>query len=63
MIGVLVLPILTEGRVRLEQGVEVGASTFTIPSGTQEILIGVLMILILIFQVRSTPDRVTGPFP
>lgn len=48
--GVLVLSILIEGLVRLEQGVEIGPSTFAIPSGTQEILIGVLMILILIFR-------------
>lgn len=50
VMGVLVLSILIEGLVRLEQGVDVGASTFAIPSGTQEILIGVLMILILIFR-------------
>lgn len=50
VIGVLVLSILIEGLVRMEQGIEIGTSTLAIPSGTQEILIGILMILILIFR-------------
>lgn len=64
VIGVLVLSILIEGFVRLEQGVEVGTSTFAIPSGTQEILIGVLMILILIFRPSglSAGQELKWPF-
>lgn len=50
VLGVLALSVLIEGLVRLEQGVEIGAATLALPTGTQEILIGVVMILVLIFR-------------
>ncbi|WP_372886068.1 branched-chain amino acid ABC transporter permease [Shimia sp.] len=50
VIGVLVLSILIEALVRLEQGVTIGASEFALPGGAQEILIGIVMILILILR-------------
>lgn len=48
--GVLVLSALMEALVRLEQGVTFGGTTFSIPSGVQEIAIGVGMMLILIYR-------------
>ncbi len=54
--GVLVLSILIEALVRLEQGVQIGAARFALPSGTQEILIGLVMILVLILR----PAGLTG---
>lgn len=62
--GVLVLSILIESLVRLERGVEIGTSTFAIPPGTQEILIGILMILILIFRPAglSAGQELKWPF-
>lgn len=50
VMGVLVLSTLIEGLVRLERGVDLGETSISIPPGTQEILIGILMILILIFR-------------
>ncbi|PVA09453.1 branched-chain amino acid ABC transporter permease [Pelagivirga sediminicola] len=48
--GVLVLSILIELLVRGEQGVSVGAAEFALPSGTQEIVIGLVMIAVLILR-------------
>lgn len=50
--GVLVLSCLIEALVRMERGVEIGDVAFALPSGAQEILIGVVMIIVLI--VRPT---------
>ncbi|UWQ92843.1 branched-chain amino acid ABC transporter permease [Rhodobacteraceae bacterium M382] len=50
VIGVLSLSVLIEALVRLEQGVTVGATAFALPSGAQEILIGIVMILILVLR-------------
>ncbi|WP_320178061.1 branched-chain amino acid ABC transporter permease [Roseovarius pacificus] len=54
--GVLALSILIELLVRGEQGVGIGAATFALPGGTQEIAIGVVMILVLILR----PSGLTG---
>ncbi len=54
--GVLVVSILIEGLVRMERGVSVGEATFTLPTGAQEIIIGIIMILILILR----PAGLTG---
>jgi branched-chain amino acid transport system permease protein len=48
--GVLALSIAVEGLVRLEKGFSVGAATFALPPGSQEIILAVAMILILIFR-------------
>ncbi|MBL4632160.1 MAG: branched-chain amino acid ABC transporter permease [Paraglaciecola sp.] len=48
--GVLVLSILIEMLVRLERGVETAGTIMSIPSCTQEILIGITMIIVLIFR-------------
>ncbi|MEQ9694641.1 branched-chain amino acid ABC transporter permease [Shimia sp. SDUM112013] len=48
--GVLSLSLLIEMLVRLEQGVTIGAAELALPGGAQEILIGVVMILVLILR-------------
>ncbi len=48
--GVLVLSILIEMLVRLERGIEVAGNILSIASGTQEILIGITMIVMLIIR-------------
>lgn len=50
VVGVLVVSIAVEGLVRLEKGVTLGATQFALPAGSQEILIGLAMILVLIFR-------------
>lgn len=48
--GVLVLSMIIELLVRVEQGVTIGAAEFALPSGSQEILIGLIMVLVLILR-------------
>lgn len=50
VVGVLGLSMLIEMLVRLEQGVTLGGARFALPGGAQEILIGVVMILVLILR-------------
>ena len=50
VVGVLSLSIAVEALVRLEKGVTIGAATFALPPGSQEIILAVAMILILIFR-------------
>lgn len=56
VVGVLVLSALIELLVRAEQGVTLGGTSFALPSGSQEILIGLVMILVLILR----PTGLTG---
>lgn len=48
--GVLALSVAVEALVRLEKGVAIGQATFSLPPGSQEIIIAVAMILVLIFR-------------
>ncbi len=50
VVGVLALSIAVEALVRMEKGVTLGATTFALPPGSQEIIIAVAMILVLIFR-------------
>lgn len=50
VIGVLVLSIVIELLVRAEQGFALGSTEFSLPSGSQEILIGMIMVLVLILR-------------
>lgn len=50
VIGVLTLSIAVEALVRVEKGVSLGAATFALPPGSQEIILAVTMIVILIFR-------------
>ncbi|ABG33069.1 branched-chain amino acid ABC transporter permease [Roseobacter denitrificans] len=56
VMGVLVLSIIIEALVRMERGMEIGEATFALPTGAQEIIIGVIMILVLILR----PTGLTG---
>lgn len=50
VMGVLALSIAVEGLVRLEKGGTIGAVTFALPPGSQEIILAIAMITILIFR-------------
>lgn len=54
--GVLVLSIMIEALVRMESGVDFGGVTLALPTGAQEIVIGIVMILVLILR----PTGLTG---
>ncbi len=68
--GVIVLSVLIELLVRFEAGVTLGAMTIHLPTGSQEIVVGVVMVLMLIrrpaglmrgrdwsWPMRSTPAK------
>lgn len=50
VLGVVVLSLIIQILRWLEKGVAVGGATLAIPNGTQEIAIGVVMIVILMFR-------------
>ncbi len=54
--GVLVLSIIIEALVRMERGMQIGEATYALPTGAQEIIIGIIMILVLILR----PAGLTG---
>jgi branched-chain amino acid transport system permease protein len=56
VMGVLVLSIIIEALVRMERGMSIGETTFALPTGAQEIIIGIIMILVLILR----PAGLTG---
>ncbi|QTD46012.1 branched-chain amino acid ABC transporter permease [Ottowia testudinis] len=51
--GVLSLSLLVELLLRLEQGVALGASVLKLPSGSQEIVLGVVMVVMLVLRPRG----------
>lgn len=51
--GVLVISALVQFFVRLESGVTIGQHTLILPGGTQEIMVGVAMILSLALRPRG----------
>jgi branched-chain amino acid transport system permease protein len=50
VLGVLILSTLIQALRWLEAGVEIGTTTFALPGGVQEIALGAVMILILMFR-------------
>lgn len=50
VVGVLVVSIAVEVLVRLEKGFTIGTAEFALPAGSQEILIAIAMIVVLIFR-------------
>lgn len=50
VVGVLSLSVMIEALVRFEQGISIGETQLALPSGAQEILIGIVMILVLILR-------------
>ena len=56
VVGVVVVTFVVEFLRTLEHGISVGTTTFALPSGSQEIGLGVVMALILILR----PSGLTG---
>ncbi|RID91067.1 branched-chain amino acid ABC transporter permease [Gemmobacter lutimaris] len=50
VVGVLAVSLAVEALVRLEKGFTLGATTFALPPGSQEIIIALAMILVLVFR-------------
>lgn len=50
VVGVLSLSVAVEVLVRMEKGLSVGQTSFALPPGSQEIIIAIAMILVLIFR-------------
>ncbi|WP_193143143.1 MULTISPECIES: branched-chain amino acid ABC transporter permease [unclassified Meridianimarinicoccus] len=50
VVGVLLLSVLIELLVRAEQGISINETQLALPSGSQEILIGIAMIVVLIVR-------------
>jgi branched-chain amino acid transport system permease protein len=57
VIGVIVVSTIVDVFRRLEAGVTVGEASFTIPAGTQELVLAALMLLILIFRKDGLMGR------
>ncbi len=53
VVGVLVLSAVIEILRRLETGIDIGGLTVSVPSGTQEIVLAVAMLLIFLFRPRG----------
>jgi branched-chain amino acid transport system permease protein len=53
VVGVISISALIEVLRQLERGVDIGFTTIAVPGGTQEIGLGVAMVLILIFRQRG----------
>lgn len=64
VIGVISISALIEILRQLESGVDIGLTTIAVPGGTQEIGLGVAMVLILIFRQRGITGNkeITWPF-
>jgi branched-chain amino acid transport system permease protein len=64
VIGVISISALVEVLRQLERGVDIGLTTIAVPGGTQEIGLGVAMVLILIFRQRGITgnQEITWPF-
>jgi branched-chain amino acid transport system permease protein len=64
VIGVISISALIEVLRQLERGVDLGLTTIAVPGGTQEIGLGVAMVLILVFRQRGITgnQEVTWPF-
>lgn len=53
VIGVLVISAVIEALRRLETGIDIGGFVVSVPSGTQEIVLAVAMLLIFLFRPRG----------
>jgi len=64
VIGVISISALIEVLRQLERGIDIGFTTIAVPGGTQEIGLGVAMVLILIFRQRGITgnQEITWPF-
>ena len=50
VLGVVVLSAFIEILLQIESGIDLGGQTLSVPPGVQEIGLGILMLLILIFR-------------
>jgi branched-chain amino acid transport system permease protein len=50
VLGVIVISAIIQLLRSLEKGIDIGAATLSIPNGLQEITIGLVMIVILMFR-------------
>jgi branched-chain amino acid transport system permease protein len=53
VVGTLVISTLIEALRQLEKGIDFGAITISVPGGTQEIGLGVIMVLVLVFRQKG----------
>jgi branched-chain amino acid transport system permease protein len=53
VVGVLVVSAAIEVLRRLEVGMDVAGMTISLPPGSQEVLLGILMLLVLVFRNRG----------
>jgi branched-chain amino acid transport system permease protein len=53
VVGVLVLSAVIDVLRRLETGIDIGGFTVSVPSGSQEIVLAVAMLLIFLFRPRG----------
>jgi branched-chain amino acid transport system permease protein len=53
VVGVLALSAVIEVLRRLETGIDIGGFAISVPSGTQEIVLAVAMLLIFLFRPRG----------
>jgi len=53
VVGVLVVSVALEGLARMERGITLGEASFSLPIGSQQILIAIAMILILILRPQG----------
>jgi len=57
VLGVISISALIEALRQLERGFDIGSIAIAVPGGTQEIGLGVAMILVLIFRQRGITDN------
>jgi branched-chain amino acid transport system permease protein len=63
VVGVFVVSIVTEAFRQLEKGVKLGGLTAQAPLGVQEIMLGIIMLLILIYRPRGLMRGREIPWP
>ena len=63
VVGVFVVSAVTEVFRQLEKGIAVGGVTAQVPLGVQEIMLGIIMLLILIFRPSGLTRGREIPWP
>jgi branched-chain amino acid transport system permease protein len=63
VVGVFVVSVVTEAFRQLEKGVQLGDLTAQVPLGAQEIILGMIMLLILIYRPRGLMRGREIPWP
>src|SRR5262249_32491374 len=63
VVGVFVVSVVTEVFRQLEKGVKLGDLTAQVPLGVQEIMLGIIMLLILMYRPRGLMRGREIPWP